>query len=815
MKEAIEKLIQDHLPVKTWEAGKDWVQYSGTYYDHEEYYAAINSIMKGWFGIGPETVKFERGFAKLFNKQHALFTNSGSSANLLMVSALASKNGYNFKKGTKIVTPIAGFPTTINPIFQVGFEPVFVDIEIETLNIDTTQAWDKVDRDPDIKALMFAYALGNCPDMGAVMEIVKNYDLLFLEDCCDALGTTYNNHLLGSYGVMATCSLHPAHHLSCGSGGIVASNDDGINEVLRSLRGWGSACFTESAPVYTKEGVKKITEVKIGDEVLTHEGRYRKVYELTGRNYTGDLYTIRAKGQRRIECTADHPFYIMRDDSYQWITAKDVKEGDYFLQSIPSEDNDLVLTTTHMTQGGMELNYEYPAEPELIRLIGYFLAEGALSQSMTSKGKKNKGYKYPRYRTDFAFNVNEHEYIQDVVALMRKYFNTACCYETRKGSNGISLKFNGHKGFEFFNKYCGRKAWNVRMPWYFLHLDNSLLKELIKGYWRGDGHDSFQSYSFSTVSPTLFEQVRLVLTKLGIASNVNIRTKDKHKSSIVRGRLIEQKHDMYTIVVYRPNADKLKEILVESSLRENLERPNHTINRKYITDDKKYAVFDVEEISKAQVSDIPVYNFEVEEDHSYHAYGVISHNCHCVGKANFLADGSCGCRFSKWIPEIDEVFDHKYVYTEIGYNLKPIELQASVGIAQIKKLPEIIEKRKRNHKLLWDLFAPYDEFILHPARKNSDPSWFAFPVTIKDGVKFKRHEICRFFESHKIQTRQYFGGNMMLQPSYRGYMSAEEIKKFPVANKVMKDTFFLGVSPVITPEMIDYIGIILKKFMEQ
>ena len=183
--------------------------------------------------------------------------------------------------------------------------------------------------------------------------------------------------------------------------------------------------------------------------------------------------------------------------------------------------------------------------------------------------------------------------------------------------------------------------------------------------------------------------------------------------------------------------------------------------------------------------------------------------CYCVGmKAGLLKNGTCGNRFDNWLPSLpDEIFDHKYVYDEIGYNLKPIEVQAAMGLEQIKKLPYINERRKHNHRRLCEIFSKYEEnFIIPKATEKSDPSWFALAVTIKDGAPFKRHDIVNWLETSKIQTRPYFAGNIMLQPAYEGLMNPYDvIKKFPNARKITTDTFFLGTSPVITDEQIDYV----------
>jgi len=190
--------------------------------------------------------------------------------------------------------------------------------------------------------------------------------------------------------------------------------------------------------------------------------------------------------------------------------------------------------------------------------------------------------------------------------------------------------------------------------------------------------------------------------------------------------------------------------------------------------------------------------------------------CYCVGKkAGLLKNGSCGTRFSNWLPELpDEVFDHKYVYDEIGYNLKPIELQASIGLEQIKKLPEIHRRRKENHSKLVNIFKEYEDFFIIPkATEHADPSWFAFAITIKNEAPFKRKNIVDFFETKKIQTRPYFAGNIMLQPAYNGLIDKNEvIAKYPIARKITTDTFFLGTSPVITSEQIEYIKETLSNF---
>jgi CDP-6-deoxy-D-xylo-4-hexulose-3-dehydrase len=239
----VDEYIQKKHSEKTWTAGKDWVQYAGPYFDSKEYVAAVKTLLGEWLVLGAEANKFEVKFPQLLGKKHGLLTNSGSSANLLMMLAMTSKRGYNLPKGTKVITPIAGFPTTLNPILQLGFTPIFVDIELKTLNLDLNQVEQACIDNPDVKIITFAHVLGNPPNMKKLMKIVKKYKLILLEDCCDALGTTYDGKPLGSFGEMASCSFYPAHHMTMGEGGFVAVNSMENERIMRSFREWGRGCY--------------------------------------------------------------------------------------------------------------------------------------------------------------------------------------------------------------------------------------------------------------------------------------------------------------------------------------------------------------------------------------------------------------------------------------------------------------------------------------------------------------------------------------------------------------------------------------------
>lgn len=240
----IDQLLKQ-IPKKEWHPG-DWIPYSGPLFDEAEYKAAIETIMKGWWIFGPKCREFEEAFPSYMGKKYGAFVNSGSSANFLMLAAL-KELGYR----GKIITPVVCFPTTLNPIIQHGFEPLFVDVEPNTLNLDLAEVDKALLKHDDVVGIMFAHVLGNPPDMDRLQGIINSYHehhprLVILEDNCDALGSKYKGQFTGSFGLMSTCSFFPAHHMSCVEGGFVATDDPKINRLLHSLRDWGRDCHCNS-----------------------------------------------------------------------------------------------------------------------------------------------------------------------------------------------------------------------------------------------------------------------------------------------------------------------------------------------------------------------------------------------------------------------------------------------------------------------------------------------------------------------------------------------------------------------------------------
>lgn len=229
--------------VKTYEnfvPGKDFVQYSGQWWDEDEMHLALEAFIKGsWITSGDYVDQFQKEFSKKFEVGFSHMVNSGSSANLVMVSAL--KKHFKWQDGDEVIVSPVGFPTTIAPLVQNNLKPVFVDIETKTLNFDVTKIWDKIT--PRTKAIFVSPVLGNPPDMDYLKAICEQHNILLIGDNCDSLGTRVNGELITKYYFSWSTSFYPAHHISTGEGGMISSDDEEFIKTVRSISWWGRDCY--------------------------------------------------------------------------------------------------------------------------------------------------------------------------------------------------------------------------------------------------------------------------------------------------------------------------------------------------------------------------------------------------------------------------------------------------------------------------------------------------------------------------------------------------------------------------------------------
>jgi CDP-6-deoxy-D-xylo-4-hexulose-3-dehydrase len=397
--------------------GETRVHYAGRVYDEQELIAAVSAVLDFWLTVGPRTEAFEEQLASFLGMGRALAVNSGSSANLLATSALRSQRLERpLEPGDEVITAAMGFPTTTAPIVQNQLVPVFVDCRLGTYNIDTDQL--DLALSDRTRAVFIAHMLGNPVDMEPLMAFAREHGLYVIEDTCEALGSTYDGQMLGTFGDMATFSFYPSHHMTTGEGGALATDSPRLARIACSLRDWGRDC----------------------------------------------------------RCTHDSP-------------------------------------------------------PE----------------------------------------------------------------------------------------------------------------------------------------------------------------------------------------------------------------------------------------------------------------------------------GACGNRFEWQIPGLDEPYDHRYVYVEIGYNMKMTDVQAAIGLAQLQKLPSFIEDRKRNFAKLYQGLRPYEEFLLLPSwRERADPAWFALPLTLQENVPFTRRDLLTFLEDRNIETRLLLAGNLVRQPGYRK-INHRTVGDLPNADRILRSSFFIGVYPGLDDARIAYV----------
>lgn len=240
------RLVHAKQQTAAFKPGESRVNYAGRVFDEREMMNLVDSSLEFWLTYGRYSRQFEKGLADYLGVRFCLLVNSGSSANLLAFSALTSPllEDRQVKRGDEVITVAAGFPTTIAPIVQYGAVPVFVDVELETGNIDASQLEQALSS--KTKAVMLAHSLGNPFNIKAVKAFCEKHRLWLVEDNCDALGSKYAGRLTGTWGDIGTSSFYPPHHMTMGEGGAVYTDNPLLNKIALSIRDWGRDCWCPS-----------------------------------------------------------------------------------------------------------------------------------------------------------------------------------------------------------------------------------------------------------------------------------------------------------------------------------------------------------------------------------------------------------------------------------------------------------------------------------------------------------------------------------------------------------------------------------------
>lgn len=253
------------------ESGRSPVPVSGKVFGKEEMRSLVDSSLDFWLTTGRFNTAFEKKLGDFLGRRHVLSVNSGSSANLVALAAFTSPllKDRALQPGDEVITCATGFPTTVNPMLLYGLVPVFLDVQIPTYNIDVTALEEALSE--RTRAIMIAHTLGNPFDLATIMAFAEKHDLWVIEDCCDALGSTYDGQLVGTFGDAGTLSFYPAHHITMGEGGAVFCERPVIRRAMESIRDWGRDCFCEPGKDNT---CGRRFEWQLGDLPLGYDHKY-------------------------------------------------------------------------------------------------------------------------------------------------------------------------------------------------------------------------------------------------------------------------------------------------------------------------------------------------------------------------------------------------------------------------------------------------------------------------------------------------------------------------------------------------------------
>jgi CDP-6-deoxy-D-xylo-4-hexulose-3-dehydrase len=275
----IKLLYRNRNGVKKFIPGQTYINYAGRVHDEKEMVNLVDASLDFWLTSGRYANEFEKRFADFLGVKYCLLTNSGSSANLLAISALTSPllGERRIKAGDEVITTACGFPTTLNPIIQNNLIPVFVDVELGTYNMDAEKLEKAITK--KTKAIFVAHTLGNPVNIDKIVMIAKKHNLWFIEDNCDALGSKYKGKFTGTFGDVATGSFYPPHHLTMGEGGAVLTSNPLLKRIILSFRDWGRDCWCASGH---DNSCKKRFSQRFGDLPFGYDHKY--VYSHIGYN---------------------------------------------------------------------------------------------------------------------------------------------------------------------------------------------------------------------------------------------------------------------------------------------------------------------------------------------------------------------------------------------------------------------------------------------------------------------------------------------------------------------------------------------------
>lgn len=325
IKRSVSRYYKTQFLEKLFNPGTSSVPVSGKVFDEEELLVGVEAVLDGWWTEGRFAAEFEKEFAKLLGVRYVTLVNSGSSANLVALSALTSSvfGKRTLQPGDEVITTATGFPTTVNPIIQNRLIPVLIDNDLSTKNATVDGIRRAITK--KTKAIMIAHTLGNPLPLDGIMELVKKHNLWFIEDCCDALGSIYKGKLVSNFGNIATFSFYPAHQFTMGEGGAVVTKNPLIHRSIRQFRDWGRDCWCDTGKDDT---CRRRFGWKLGDLPFGYDHKY--IYSQIG--YNLKLTDMQAAiGLAQLKKLSR--FIAKRKENYQRLLKGLKKYENYFLFS--------------------------------------------------------------------------------------------------------------------------------------------------------------------------------------------------------------------------------------------------------------------------------------------------------------------------------------------------------------------------------------------------------------------------------------------------------------------------------------------------
>ena len=316
---------------KIFVGGETVIPPSGKKLGVKELQNMVDASLDGWLTTGRFNTAFEKKLADFIGINHLITVNSGSSANLVAFSTLTSPRlgDRAIKKGDEVIGVAAGFPTTVNPIVQFGAVPVFVDVEMDTHNINANLIEAAIT--PKTKAIMLAHTLGNPFNCAKVKAICEKYDLWLIEDCCDALGATFDGQMVGTWGDIATLSFYPAHHMTMGEGGAVFMNDPLLKLIAESFRDWGRDC-------YCAPGVDDTCGKRFGQQLGTLPDGYDHKYVYSHLGYNLKITDMQAAcGLAQLDSLES--FIAKRRENFKYFSGRLSSLSEFIELATPTENS--------------------------------------------------------------------------------------------------------------------------------------------------------------------------------------------------------------------------------------------------------------------------------------------------------------------------------------------------------------------------------------------------------------------------------------------------------------------------------------------